>query len=99
MPLRSRVRDLRRETRRNNASETNRSSNTETGTTLETDAGRDTIQPIGEDQNEQSSSHVSFSDTRSSLPASNGRGGPERTSRNRTTNGRSHPYVRPPSVD
>lgn len=104
MPLRSRVRDLRRETRRNNASETNRSSDTETGTILENNpsvinAEHETNQQNGEGQNEQSSSHASFSDTRSLLPASNGRGGPERTTRNRTTNGRSHPYVRPPSVD
>ncbi|CUM55378.1 uncharacterized protein AC631_03259 [Debaryomyces fabryi] len=98
MPLRSRVRDMRRETRRNNASESRRSSNTGSDNNSSETNPSATSQHNGEDQNDQTPTQVS-SDTRGSLPASTGRGGPERTVRNRTTNGRSHPYFRAPSVD
>mmetsp|Transcript_8468 Transcript_8468/g.10330 ORF Transcript_8468/g.10330 Transcript_8468/m.10330 type:complete len:438 (-) Transcript_8468:214-1527(-) len=99
MPLRSRVRDMRRETRRNNASESRGSSNTGPDNNSPEANPTATNQQNGGDGSNQNSPHVFSSDTRSSLPASTGRGGPERTIRNRTTNGRSHPYFRPPSVD
>lgn len=106
MPFRHRgVRDTRRETRRSNAPETNHNPSTGANATSpdnspsSTDPRHEGNQENAEDQNDQNSSHLSSSETRDSLPASNGRGGPERTIRNRTYNSRSHPYVRPPSVD
>lgn len=109
MPLRHRVRDMRRETRRDNASETNNETNGDERDTSADDPSQriaspnsrqeDHSQESNVDHHVSSSFHLPSSDNRESLPASNGTGGPERTVRSRAANGRSHPYVRPPSVD
>lgn len=107
MPRRHRVRDLRRESRRNNPDTNATSNNNETSYTdsqyeppTSNDLASSDSRLGSVDQYEdQSPNDASTSTLQGSLSASSGRGGPERTTRSRSSNGRSHPYYRPPSVE
>lgn len=102
MPLRHRVRDMRRETRRDNAQATDSRTNEEQlsqSSTEQPPQSNNRLEGANQtsnlSRNDPGSTTSSWTELRGSLPAANGTGGPERTIRNRTANGRSHPYVRP----